>query len=131
MAYVYYYTRSGGRTSGLVASPAALWRNGDLASLISWSTRVGTGGPPLKALGHRRPLGTTARVRMDWNETAEPTLDDVTLESGSARWYAVVGIEEHRDSPAVWKLILERVSEEDALERLRAGARYWPHVRYR
>lgn len=70
---------------------------------------------------------------MDWNgdEFAEPELDDVTLEGGSSRWYLVVGVEEHRDSPAVWKLVLERISEDDATERLRAGARSWSHVRYR
>jgi hypothetical protein len=83
--------------------------------------------------GHRRPIGTTTRVRMDWSADryAEPELDDVTLEGGSSRWYLVVGVEEHRDSPAVWKLILERITGDEALDRLRAGARYWPHVRYR
>lgn len=85
----------------------------------------------MSSTGHRRPLGTTTRVRMDWNESEEPHLDDVTLEGGSSRWYAVVGVEEHRDSPKVWKLVLERITGRDALDRMNAGARYWPHVRYR
>jgi len=70
---------------------------------------------------------------MDWDTgCGDPRLGDVTLEGGSSRWYVVVGVEEHRDSPDVWKLILERISPDDATERLLPdSARFWPHVRYR
>jgi hypothetical protein len=70
---------------------------------------------------------------MEWHadDGSEPQLDDVTLEAGSNRWYLVVGVAEHRDSPKVWWLTLERVSERDAGDRTRAGARYWGHSRYR
>lgn len=83
--------------------------------------------------GHRRPLGTTTRVRMDWSgdRFPEPELGDVTQEQDSERCYLVVGVEEHRDSPRVWRLVLERISVRDSLDRELAGARFWPHVRYR
>ena len=70
---------------------------------------------------------------MDWDTLSgrNPELGDVTLEEGTKRWYAVVGVEEHRDSPAVWKLVFERISWPDAEMRLADGAPYWPHVRYR
>lgn len=68
---------------------------------------------------------------MDWENDRDPALGDVTLESGSTRYFLVVGIEEHRYSPRVWWLTLERISIEDAVDRIRDGAESWPHIRYR
>lgn len=83
----------------------------------------------MKAAGHRRPLGTTTRVRM---EDCEPTLGDITREQHTVRYYVVVGIEEHRDSPKVWWLTLERISEAQALEKLQyPNQGIWEHIRYR
>jgi hypothetical protein len=70
---------------------------------------------------------------MRWSSVdgRDPTLGDVTLEQESDRWFLVVGVEEHRDSPAVWWLTLERIDEDDANGRLRGGSGFWPHCRDR
>jgi hypothetical protein len=69
---------------------------------------------------------------MDWESDADPQLGDVTREQHSARWYVVAGIEEHRDSPQVWWLTLERIDEDRALLLLGdPEQRVWEHTRYR
>jgi hypothetical protein len=73
---------------------------------------------------------------MDWygheDGGGEPLLGDVTVETDTDRFYLVVGVEEHRDSPRVWWLTLERIDLPDAVRRVEVeGGRYWSHVRYR
>ena len=71
---------------------------------------------------------------MRWSgETyTEPLLGDITREQESVRWYRVAGVEEHRDSPEVWWLTLERISEDQALDLLKnPEQRIWEHVRDR
>ena len=69
---------------------------------------------------------------MDWGVDYEPEIGDITRERESVRWYLVAGIEEHRDSPRVWWLTLERISEDQALDLLKdPDQRIWEHTRYR
>lgn len=52
---------------------------------------------------------------MQWgDQEREPELGDIAVQTPveCERWYRVVGIEEHRDSPKVWWLWLERVEVE-------------------
>ena len=64
----------------------------------------------MRRRGHGRPLGTTTRVRMRWGQELDPQLGEVTVETDTDRYYRVVGVEELRDSPAVWMLVLERIA---------------------
>lgn len=68
---------------------------------------------------------------MEWSAETyeEPQLGDVTVETDTDRAYVVVGVEEHRDSPRVWWLLLERIDVGDAVTRA-DGARFWQHVRH-
>lgn len=70
---------------------------------------------------------------MEWSaeQYPEPELLDVTSEDSTERCYLIVGVEEHRDSPRVWWLTLERISVRDYLDRVDAGARHWSHIRHR
>lgn len=57
------------------------------------------------------------RTRMEWADSENPpALMDVAIEEPIEveRAYLVVGVEEHRDSPAVWWLVMERIEFENA-----------------
>ena len=82
----------------------------------------------MKRKAHTRPLWTlTRRLRFDWRGDRNPELGDVTVETDTDRYFSVVGIEEHRDSPRVWWLTLERISPEEAALRVWALAPFWEH----
>lgn len=84
--------------------------------------------------GHHRPLGTVAKMRFTWQGDRLPELQDVALwTSGPAaddyveakRAYRVVGIEEGRDREH-FKLLLERISWDEALDETDGDRPWWP-----
>lgn len=75
--------------------------------------------------GHRRPAGTTTRIRLYYAET-EPELGSLVFDSPleRERGYRIVGVEEVA-RPGRWNLVLERLDwrgwQNAVYERLNAG----------